>query len=72
VETGVATAVTVTTEVMYDGIQVEMAMVERTGAGGAGALGLPDSYGAEVAGPEGLPDSVEALTGGLRVVLTGQ
>ena len=64
VETGVATAVTVTTEVMYDGMQVEMVMVERTGVGGAG--------GADVAGPEGFPDSVEVLTGGLRVVLTGQ
>ena len=60
VETGVAAAVTVTTEVMYDGMQVDMVMVESTGAGGAG--------GADVAGPEGFPDSVEALTGGLTVV----
>jgi hypothetical protein len=64
VETGVATAVTVTAEVMYDGMQVEMVMVDRTGAGGAG--------GADVTGPEGFPDSVEVLAGGLRVVLTGQ
>jgi hypothetical protein len=64
VETGVATAVIVTTEVMYDRMQVEMVMVERTGVGGAG--------GADAASPEGFPDSVEVLTGGLRVVLTGQ
>jgi hypothetical protein len=62
--------VTVITEVMYVGMQVEVVRVERIGV-----LGLPDSYGAgqtEGAGPEDLPDSMEVLAGGLRVVLTGQ